>query len=260
MAPMRVVSLTCSNTEIVAALDCGHMLVGVDAHSDYPPALLRDLPRVGPDLDIDVDAVKRLAPDLVLASLTVPGHERIIERLEHAGLPYIAPQPKSLDDVYEDIVTIAQRLGCTARGTTLATSLRDAIVAPSPNDDRPRPDILIQWWPKPVIAPGRKSWVNALLEAAGGRNPIGDRDVESTPLSDEEVAELDPQAIVISWCGVKTEKYRPNVIYRNPAWSECTAIRKKQVYCVPEAHLGRPSQRLLHGYRDLADVVSRIGF
>jgi ABC-type hemin transport system substrate-binding protein len=32
--PRRLVSLTCSNTEIVAALGCGARLVGVDDYSE----------------------------------------------------------------------------------------------------------------------------------------------------------------------------------------------------------------------------------
>lgn len=34
---MRLVSLTCSNTEIVWALGCLDRLVGVDSNSDFPP-------------------------------------------------------------------------------------------------------------------------------------------------------------------------------------------------------------------------------
>ena len=78
---MRVVSLACSNTEIVCALGCGDLLVGVDDHSDYPQEIISTLPRVGPDLEIDVDTVAALKPDLVLASLTVPGHEKNIEKI-----------------------------------------------------------------------------------------------------------------------------------------------------------------------------------
>jgi len=84
---MRIVSLTCSNTEIVCALGLSHYLVGVDNHSDYPAEVVAHLPRVGPDLDIDAQRVAALKPDLVLASLTVPGHERILDRLRAAKLP-----------------------------------------------------------------------------------------------------------------------------------------------------------------------------
>src|SRR5574337_903473 len=60
-------------------------------------------PRVGPDLDIDVERVAALRPDLVLASLTVPGHERIVERLSRAKLPFVATEPVSVADVYADV-------------------------------------------------------------------------------------------------------------------------------------------------------------
>ena len=59
---MRIVSLACSNTEIVHALGCAAMLVGVDDHSDWPEEVVGPLPRLGPDLDIDVDAVAALQP------------------------------------------------------------------------------------------------------------------------------------------------------------------------------------------------------
>ena len=75
---MRIVSLTCSNTEIVAALGCSSMLVGCDSYSDWPEDVVAPLRRLGKDLDIDVGKVVALEPDLVLASLTVPGHERVV--------------------------------------------------------------------------------------------------------------------------------------------------------------------------------------
>ena len=49
---MRLVSLTCSNTEIVCALGCADLLVGVDDHSDYPEEVVATLPRVGKDLNV----------------------------------------------------------------------------------------------------------------------------------------------------------------------------------------------------------------
>ena len=62
---MRIVSLACSNTEIVCALGCADLLVGVDDHSDHPEDVVARLPKVGPDLEIDVDRVAALEPDLV---------------------------------------------------------------------------------------------------------------------------------------------------------------------------------------------------
>ncbi|NBD95503.1 MAG: hypothetical protein GVY11_03385, partial [Gammaproteobacteria bacterium] len=66
---MRIVSHTCSNTEIVCALGRAGWLVGVDDHSDHPASVVSRLPRIGPDLDVDVERIRTLEPDLVITSL-----------------------------------------------------------------------------------------------------------------------------------------------------------------------------------------------
>ena len=252
---MRVVSLTCSNTEIVAALGCADLLVGVDDHSDWPPEVVAGLPRVGPDLEIDVAKVAALAPDLVLASLTVPGHEKVVESLDRAGLPYVAPEPTSLADVARDVRDVARLLGVVERGEEVAAAMERELAPREPSAER-RPRLLLQWWPKPVIAPGRLSWASELIALAGGENPLAGEEVKSRPLSDEEVREMAPDAVVLSWCGVAPEKVRPDVVLRNPAWQDLDFVRRRRVYEVPEALVGRPSPRLVEGYRALRRVVS----
>ena len=253
----RIVSLTCSNTEIVAALGCGDRLVAVDDFSDHPPGLLKNLPRVGPDLGIDVEAVAALEPDLVLASLTVPGHENVVEAVERAGLPYLAPAPERLADVYDDIQRVAERLGVPERGEQVVDDMREQLGAGTP--DPQGPSIAVQWWPKPPILPGRRSWVHDLISLAGGRNVLGDdilaNRVKSRPLEPEELAELSPDAVVISWCGVEEAKYRSDVIYDHPAYSDTPFVRNRQVHKITEAFLGRPSPRLVDGLVALRRVV-----
>ena len=90
---LRVFSHTCSNTEIVCALGCAALLVGVDSDSDYPPEVVAGLPKTGRDLDLDISAVLALRPDLVLTSLTVPGHEKVVAALRAAGLHVLVCDP-----------------------------------------------------------------------------------------------------------------------------------------------------------------------
>lgn len=255
---MRIVSLTCSNTEILAALGLEEALVGVDDHSDWPPALVSSVPRLGPDLQIDLDALEALDPDLVLASLTVPGHETIIEGLEARGIPHLALDPSSVADICRDIQIIAHRAGVPHRAAAVVAELQTAL-APSrlpPAPDAPR--ILIQWWPRPVIAPGRESWASEAVRAAGGLHVLDHEDVKSRPLEDVEVAALAPDALVIAWCGVEPAKYRTDVVYRNPAFRDIPAVANGQVFCIPEAFLGRPGPRLVHGVEALRRVVEHV--
>lgn len=260
---MRVVSLTCSNTEIVCALGCADLLVGVDDHSDHPPEVVRRLPRVGPDLSVDVEKVAALEPDLVLASLTVPGHEKVVAELEAAGLELLAPAPTSVADVLGDIREIARHLdgpgrAVRSRAEEIAAAMERELLAPARETRGHRPRLLVQWWPKPVIAPGRLSWAHDLIEAAGGENPLGEEAVESRPLTDDEVRHLAPDAVVVSWCGVDPAKYRPDVVYRNEAFTGLPFVERGRVFCVPEAFLGRPAPRLVEGRRALARIVEAV--
>ncbi len=253
---MRVVSLACSNTEIVHALGCADLLVGVDDHSDWPEEVVGPLPKVGPDLDVDVARVASLEPDLVLATLTVPGHERVLERLQAAGLPFVAPEPTSLEDVYRDVRDIGRLLGVAERADALVAEMRAELDAPPPPGDAP--ELLVQWWPKPVITPGRRSWTTDVLHAAGARATLEDEDVKSRPMTDEEVAARSPDAVVLSWCGVHPSKYRPDVVLRNDAWAELPFVREGRVYCVGEPWMGRPGPRLVEGVRAVRHIVEEL--
>ena len=110
-----------------------------------------------------------------------------------------------------------------------------------------KPSIIVQWWPKPVIAPGRDSWVQHLMDAVGLVNPLADRAVKSTPLTDEELREYNPDAVVISWCGVKYDKYHSRVIYRNPLWQD-TKVRHKPERLQDFRSLSRPPFTALDGW------------
>ena len=249
---MRIVSHTCSNTEIVCALGRAAWLVGVDEHSDYPPETVARLPRIGADLDIDIEKVRELNPDLVITSLTVPGHERCLERIRAAGMNHLVTRPHSLADVAADIRRIGQALNAEHRAEAIASRF-DALSQPEP--EREPVPVLVEWWPKPVIVPGRKSWVNEMLTLAGGRNPFADIDAESLEISTQQALDARPEAIIMSWCGVSEDKYRPHIVTRREGWQTIPAIGSGNIHAISEAWLGRPGPRLLDGIERLRSVV-----
>lgn len=252
---MRVFSHTCSNTEIMCALGCAHMIVGIDTDSDYPPEVVGPLPKLGRDLDLAVERVKEFKPDLVLTSLTVPGHERIVEGLRADGMPILVCDPLSLDDVYANIIEIAEAVGVLSRGRALVAQMQ----AQMPRVERmQRPRVLVEWWPKPVIAAAQQSWVTDLIELAGGENPWKNTAAKSVPLEDSAVVDAAPDAIVMSWCGVKVQNYRADVVARRSGHESIPAVRSNRIHAVSEEFLGRPGPRLVEGYRALRDIIAAI--
>jgi iron complex transport system substrate-binding protein len=252
---MRIISLTASNTEIVWALGCFDQLVGVDDHSDFPAEVSR-IPRLGPDLQIDLEKVEALKPDLVLSSLSVPGMERVVEGLEQRRIPQVVLDPETLADVYADIRRVAELLGVPRQGTHVVRAMQWMIAGARgslPNWVRP-PRVMVEWWPRPMIAAGQRSWVTQMLEALGAQNAFAHLEVRSRPLSGAEVEEAQPDLITVSWCGVK--KLRPEVVLKRNL--KVPALEYGQVFPLEEAYLGRPGPRLAQGVQRLAKMLQRV--
>ena len=148
-------------------------------------------------------------------------------------------------------------LGVDERGRELANRMRAEAIDGTTASVTP-PAILVEWWPKPVIVPGRHSWVSDMITLVGGTNPWAQRNCKSTPITDEEVIAAAPDALVLSWCGVKPEKVRPDIVQKRVAWRHVPAVVKGHIYCVPEAWMGRPGPRLLDGLRALRAIVTQV--
>jgi iron complex transport system substrate-binding protein len=244
---MRLISLAASNTEILWALGLTEWLVGVDDFSDFPPEV-QQLPRLGPDLQIDLGRLEALQPDLVLSSLSVPGMERVVEGLEARGIPQLVLDPESLEDVYRNIEEVAERLGYPERGKAVVGTMRASLEELRRElADHPPLRVMVEWWPRPVIAAGGRSWVSGLLEAIGLENAFGDRPVRSQVVSSEEVEAAQPEMILVSWCGAK--RLRPELVMKR-SW-QVPALQAGRVYPLPEAYLGRPGPRLIEGARQI---------
>ena len=254
--PRRIVSLTCSNTEILFALGLGAQVVGVDDWSDFPLEV-KTLPKVGPDLKIDMTKVAALEPDLVLASLSVPGMERNLPGLERLGVPFLVLEPKSLDDVFKDIETISAATGVSESGRRLIADLQARIeaVRARAREALDRPTLYWEWWPKPLISPGRLSWILQMSELAAADLLFKDVEATSFVVQESQIFEQDPDLVMLCWCGTLQEKMNVSKVRERPGWERLRAVKQDQIHCFPEDLFGRPGPRLVEGLERLAQVV-----
>lgn len=253
---MRVVSICPSNTEIVAYLDLTKYLVGVDNYSDWPASVLK-LPKVGPDLSIDMDKVAELKPDLVLASLSVPGMEKNIEALDQRKLPYIILNPNSLQEIALDIQTVGDALGFSELGKEKAKKFLGDIeeIRNTFQSNTNKPKLYWEWWPKPIFTPGGLNWLTEISEIAGGENIFSPEKVASFQTDWDDIKERNPDHICMVWVGVKEEKMRPELVTKRPGWSEMPVIKNNKIHVLEESLFCRPSPRLLDGLRKLVTII-----
>ncbi|WP_110113367.1 cobalamin-binding protein [Bacillus sp. CGMCC 1.16541] len=253
---MKVVSLCPSNTELLAYLGCLDLLVGVDDYSDWPKEV-KHLPRVGPDLTIDLDAVEKLEPDLILASLSVPGMERNIEELEKRKLPYIVLNPNSLDEIAQSLLVVGEALSVKEQAETIVEAYNDTLhtYRQLAKEISKKPTLYWEWWPKPVFTPGYVNWLTEISELAGCVNVFSDIQKENVQSDWEEVRRRNPDHICLAWVGVQTNKVNPTIVYKRPHWQTMHAVKNQSIHVLEEWLYCRPSPRLLTGLHKLASLI-----
>ncbi|HWO74498.1 MAG TPA: cobalamin-binding protein [Bacillus sp. (in: firmicutes)] len=253
---MRVVSICPSNTEIVHYLGRTEDLVAVDDFSDWPPEV-QHLPKVGPDLSINMDQVEKMNPDLVLASLSVPGMEKNIAELEKRKLPFITLNPNSLREIANDIRTIADALGYRELGIEKAKRFEAEVRRFQTFSDqiKTRPSLYWEWWPKPVFTPGGLNWLSEISRLAGAYNIFETNPEASVQTDWDEVKSKNPDHICMVWVGVKEAKMNPELIKKRPGWLELAAVKNNRIHVLEESLFCRPSPRLLEGLEKLIKMI-----
>ncbi|MGM0792097.1 MAG: cobalamin-binding protein [Bacillota bacterium] len=253
---MRIVSICPSNTEIIAYLGLTHLLVGIDDYSDWPEEVLH-LPRLGPDLSIDMDKVEALKPDLVLASLSVPGMEKNIGELRNRNLPFITLNPQSLEDIARDLSTAAEAAGYPGLGEMAAGEFRTKIKSLQEKSAGAgyKPSLYWEWWPKPVFTPGSINWLTEISELAGAVNLFRDVELASVQTDWDDVLRRQPDYICLAWVGVRKEKIKPEIVVKRPGWKELEAVKHERILVLEEELYCRPSPRLIEGAERLARIL-----
>jgi iron complex transport system substrate-binding protein len=254
---VRIVSICPSNTEIACVLGLADQLVGLDRSSDWPPEIV-DLPRVGPDLQVDVEKIAALKPDLVLSSLSVPGMEQNLANLDAAGLAHAVLDARSIPDVFGSIRLVGRLVGRGRLAEDVIAGMRarlDAVEARAATLPR-RAKVFLEWWPRPVITPGRQCWTTEMIRIAGGENVFADLDCRSTPIEDAAVPPRAPDILMTCWCGVPHENQKPAKMAERAGWDTIPAVRTGNVLAAEERYFGRPGPRLVDGVEWMHDRIA----
>ncbi|RFU67197.1 cobalamin-binding protein [Bacillus sp. V59.32b] len=250
---MRIISICPSNTELCAYLGIEDQLIAVDDYSDWPE-IVASLPKLGPDLSINIDRVQELQPDLVLASLSVPGMEKNVKQLEERNIPHIVLNPQSLEDIANDLKILGEAVGKKQQAVQKAEEFLNIIgqfkkvSATIAN----KPSLYWEWWPNPLFSPGGINWLTEISRLAGAYNLLEDIELASVQVSPEEIIKRNPDFICLAWVGVPEEKVRPALVKKRKGWDEMDAVKSDKILILEEPLYCRPSPRLIEGLTKLA--------
>jgi iron complex transport system substrate-binding protein len=245
-APPRVVSLTPSATEVVAALGATGLLVGVDDYSTFPAEVTR-LPRVGSVLSPNLETIVRLRPTLVIVDDV---HGQVAGALHDAGIASVACAIHGLPDVKAALRAVGAQIGRAGDAERVIEGIEAALDRAASQRPAKRPRVLAVIDREAgglgnLVTGGPGSWIDELLAVVGGDNVLSAAGVRYPKISAEEVLRARPDVILdLSYAA------RDSVA----AWDALAvpAVAAHRVRAIADPFLVAPSPRVAEALAALA--------
>lgn len=196
MPARRIVSLVPSTTELLCALGLADAVVGVTVYCIEPRDVVRTKTRVGGEKDPDLDAIRALAPDLVIANIEENVREHI-EALRAAGLRVWLTYPRSVAESLTMIRELGEVTGAVDAARALLADLEPlyAEVRARLAGRRATP-VFYPIWREPWMTIGGDTYIHDLLATCGGANVFGDRE-RYPAITLDDVAARSPEVVLL---------------------------------------------------------------
>ncbi|HKW45331.1 MAG TPA: helical backbone metal receptor [Candidatus Eremiobacteraceae bacterium] len=192
----RLISLAPSLTEIVYAVGCEKYLVGDTAYDNYPAAA-RQLPHVGDVRTADLERVAALRPTGVLA---LHDEEPEASPIEHRlNVPVVFLPNRDLRDLDADIAGIGKACGREKQAVALTRSLERRIATIRFRALKSSRKVRVLYLlGLPGYTAGPHSFLNDMIDAAGGVNVAASANEPYPNLNAEAIVKMDPDVIIVA--------------------------------------------------------------
>ncbi|MCS7279845.1 MAG: ABC transporter substrate-binding protein [Thermodesulfobacteriaceae bacterium] len=224
--------------ELIPALDIWNQVVGVSDWAEktcsvYKAFVFNKLkakkPTVGTGTNLNVEAILKLNPDIVI---TWSYNTEVIRFLEERGVKVIAIWPESISELYEVIRLHGKLFGKEKRAEELIKEMENLFnlirlrVAKIPYEKRKK---VLHLGGKPTTVSGKLGVTHDVIELIGGINVGAEINERNAEVSIERIIKWNPEVIFI-WGGAG---YDENQLYNNSQWKFIKAVRNQQIYKLP---------------------------
>jgi iron complex transport system substrate-binding protein len=246
----RVIAMAPHVTELLFAAGGEGKIVGAVTYSDYPEAA-KLVPRVGDNRQVDMERVLALKPDLIVI-WRHGSSDRQIEQLRQLGIPLFHSEPKKLDNIADNLISMGQLMGTEATAQAAASELRQKLASLRATYAARSPvRTFYQVWDKPLYTLNGEHIVSDALKACGGINIFADQKTTAPVVSIEAVLAADPEAVFAT-----AEKDYGGINLWRP-YPMLKATKQDNLFTVDGNLLNRAGPRMIAGTAVLCEKLEQ---
>ncbi|NLW27025.1 ABC transporter substrate-binding protein [Acetivibrio saccincola] len=252
-----IISLAPSITEILIDLGFGDKLVLVDAQTKA----LVDLPKDIESVDLmtpDTEQMIVLKPDIVFASsITSIGGTDPTAQLTAADITIaFIPTSNSIEEIYEDIMFIAQVLQVEDKGEALVNQTKERIAKieeiSKTIEEKDKKTVFFEIAALPQIYSfGSNVYLNEMIELIGAKNILASKEGWMS-VSEEAIVAADPDVILTN---VNYIEEPVEEIKSRTGWENVKAIKNNNVYYIDNKTSSLPNHNIVQALEEMAKAV-----
>jgi iron complex transport system substrate-binding protein len=248
----RIISMAPNLTEILFALGLGDKIVGVTLDSDYPPEATKK-PKAGTFWQPNIEAAIAAKPDLVI-TLGFTQQRNLAERLKRIGYKSLTLNIEKVSELFEAIRIIGTYTGKQSEANELVGDISeklDKLSALVGTKDKVRVLWVVQR--EPLRVAGRNTFINELIELAGGENAIGPTLHQYPPIGAEQVIACNPDVIIEPAMNPKNMAGQQSAALKYwLRFKNISAVTNKRIYVIDGDTVSRLGPRLYEGTEAIA--------
>jgi ABC-type Fe3+-hydroxamate transport system substrate-binding protein len=193
--PQRIVSVVPSQTELLYDLGLRDEVIGITKFCIHPDEWFRNKTRIGGTKTLNLEKIKALEPDLIIANKEENDHEQI-EALSHYCPVYIS-DIKIMDDALAMIKDIGKLIQKEQEAEQLAANIDEGMSRLNLPQRRYKYAYFI-WW-EPLMTVNHDTFIHNMLMHCGFDNVFGANTSSRYPVIDEAaLADAQPELILLS--------------------------------------------------------------
>lgn len=231
--PQRIISLGPSITEGIYLLGAQDKLKGVTVFCRLHDA--RKIDKIGTVVEINLEKVISLNPDLVLATSFT--EIDTIERLRTLKINVVVfPTPKSFNHLNEQFIKLGRLVGKGRLSQEIVNKAKNKVEnIKMAAQGLPRQKVFMQVGARPLFTVTDDSFVNDFIEFAGGVNIAAD---SLTGLYSREIVLMkNPDVIIIITMGIVGEEEK--IVWQR--FATLNAAKNNRIYIIDSYKIGSPT-------------------
>ena len=246
----KVVALTASDCEILAALGAEDTLVGRGEYCDYPESVL-EVPAVQSGADTNLEQIIALEPQVVIMAKMAQTEEQVAA-LEAAGIRVVVSDAQDIEGVYTAIRLIGALVGRNDEAEAMVADMQSAFADIAAKSENTGKTVYfevspLQWG---LWTAGKGTFMDELATMCGLTNAFAD--VEGwAEISEEQVPERDPDYIVTISMYYGEGPTPVEEIKSRAGWDALKAVQNDAIFNADSNEVSRPGPRL----KDAAEAL-----